>query len=138
MNTKKTRGKTLRQISEIVRDHLTQQKARAVRYPQHPGSRCTYLAEDGSMCAVGCLLDKGITQLVDGGVLQLYKQHPELGITSKQELDMLQHWQSYHDSRVEIGYSYHSYGKWLGGDYHALATSPAEFHELLCAKLGLE
>lgn len=112
----------LQQISERIRDHLTTQKAQAKK-----GSACAYRGENGTVCAVGCLIDdehyspafEGQTA-ADDRVMNAVCESLALGRSVDLVLlgNMLNDWQAYHDSG--------GYDHWCADD--AAAISPADKH----------
>ena len=120
---------TLIEISEKIRDHLTKQKA-VSRQP----SGCAYRGADGSMCAVGCLInddrytsDLEHRSVPHGPVIKAIES--SLGIEINYGcVRMLEMWQKYHDQL--------SYYRWVAhndGDPvpNYKLESPTDFHNSL-------
>jgi len=129
--------KTLVQISEKIRDHLTAQKARSLS----DNGLCRYRGENGLMCAVGCLITDEVYSnnagRIESECADNHKVHNALVESLGFEIDepterMMCRWQEYHDDYVctpEIGSQVLSYGRWVrDGDE---ASSPANIHKLL-------
>lgn len=116
------------QISERIRDHLTQQKAQSLDYR----GGCAYRGENGTMCAVGCLItDKaynknienlGVATVTVGDVLRASGIVVGLGAKG-----LLRDWQRYHDLMCNLGKGY-SYHHWISG---ATGDSPENFHNFI-------
>jgi hypothetical protein len=116
---------TLTEISEKIRDHLTQQKARSMI-----GSICGYRGDDGKMCAVGCLIkDEHYKMTLENLGSRDEKVHnaveQSLGFPVTQEITkLLGDWQYYHDRT--------DYEFWASGSG---TLSPAVYHDKLMGKL---
>ena len=132
-------GATLLQASEYIRDHLTRQ--RAVSRSMHEGEvGCRYRGDNGTMCAVGCLIPDELYK-VNMENWPATHSSPDLGYIAPSsrlkhlfdgnpsilELRMLRMWQRYHDNEYQ-------YGDWVEG---RAGVSPAEFHENLVGACGL-
>ena len=126
----------LAELSEKIRDHLTTQKARAVAdVPSAPGesdivSRCRYRGDNGTMCAVGCLIpDERYNPEIEG--YSAGHANITLAMFGREEFDamsgdflvklevLLRDWQHYHD--------HGDYGAWVAGE--SWAASPAARHQ---------
>ena len=95
------------EISEKIRDHLINQNAKALN--EYGG--CRYRGNNGSMCAVGCLITDEVytpdlecaTVSADRIIDALNKSGIELKHNTPL-MFMLRNWQQYHDA---------DYGYWL-------------------------
>jgi hypothetical protein len=121
----------LNEVSEIIRDHLTKQNARA-----HADDDCLYKAPNGNMCAVGCLIKPEhysedfehqgidsypIQEAVEKSVgLQF---NPSRGNDDPAYV-LLSSWQAYHDEEYQF---YIEGTEYFGNP----ARSPGKIHELL-------
>lgn len=116
------------QISERIRDHLTQQKAQSLDYR----GGCAYRGENGTMCAVGCLItDKAYTKNIESISVNSVMVGDAL-LASGVALvpgakGLLSDWQRYHDSMCSRGKGY-SYNYWIRG---AAGDSPENFHNFI-------
>jgi len=129
---------TLLQISEKIRDHLTNQKARSMNSIQ----QCMY-REGGNMCAVGCLItDEVYSPELERKAMTREEIVAAVGLSLKMKLsaetiELLKAWQNYHDN----GYSkyvdheltfYAGYERWIEeGAEPDHTQSPAAMHEHL-------
>lgn len=124
--------------NEKIRDHLTQQKARAMGGSQ--GTSCRYRGDNGTMCAVGCLIPdelyhphmegSGVTRIVDNDWCSEEGYAP-FPIPADIDIKTLIDWQGYHDSSVILPgppAQYFRYQSWIDGDE---AHSPTAFMEAL-------
>ncbi len=126
------------ELSEKIRDHLTKQKARAVADVANttgdpmgePVSRCRYRGENGTMCAVGCLIpDERYRPEIEGysaghGNIMVaifgHEAHDAMSDDFLNRLErLLRDWQHYHD--------HGDYGPWCAGV--SWAVSPAVRHQ---------
>jgi hypothetical protein len=112
---------TLRELSERVRDHLTQQRAQSTKVDS-----CAYRGENDTMCAVGCLIDDDhyddrIEGTRVGGRLIRYALKSSLGFElNHYAIRMLSHWQFYHDDDC---------GRYVAWLYDSGNHSPAIQHD---------
>lgn len=129
---------TIREVSEKIRDHLTQQKARAVS--DASGGSCMYLDPRGNKCAVGCLIPEDqYDGAFEGSAIgiwgrpnvdrlrKLLSEHYGLDFTKGNGLKVLTDWQRYHDSE--------GYATWIKHDQDA--WSPAAMHDVIMDKNGV-
>lgn len=124
------------ELSEKVRDHLTKQKARAVadipqeentKFPGKVISRCRYRGDNGTMCAVGCLIpDERYTPSLEGfsaGHEAIMSAIFGGGVPDEYDAykveRLLCNWQHYHD--------HGDYAPWCLGE--GWANSPADRHQ---------
>lgn len=114
----------LEQISERIRDHLTNQKAQSILADNFT---CLYRGPEGRMCAVGCLIDDAHYDTAFEGqsaaeprvivaVLNSLVVDPSVTVVALGH--MLDDWQNYHDNG--------DYYRWCADA--AAAISPAEYH----------
>lgn len=122
------------QLSEKIRDHLTQQRRQSMASlgPRRPS--CAYRGENGAMCAVGCLI-KDEFYSVD-----IERASPEndrvnealansLGVPLTYDMvNLFLRWQAYHD----YDYANMKYSKWIEGDE---PHSPSEMHNLIVLEI---
>lgn len=118
------------EISETIRDHLIKQNAQA----KNEGD-CQYMAADGKMCAVGCLLkpEHYNPEFEGCGIDHVGLAHAvsdslgvELSLMGDDPLhELLSEWQGYHDWE---------YAEHLNGA--ANSQSPAEIHDKLIGELS--
>lgn len=119
----------LEQISEKIRDHLTNQKEQS-----RNGGSCAYRSHTGARCAVGCLVNDDFYSWVLEGLsvrrpAVLNAVCASLGIeyvtAAPQDkrllMDMLIQWQKYHD-HPDAG----MYAQWCKD---GSGMSPQRFHE---------
>lgn len=133
---------TIREVSEKIRDHLTQQRARAT-YDSIGGS-CRYLDPRGNKCAVGCLIPEGkYDASFEGATIQgEYEGAQRLrnllgeayGLNMSlygDALKVLRDWQQYHDSG--------DYAEWIkyDADYPSAWVSPARMHDSIMQRYGV-
>lgn len=122
-------------LSAKIAQHLNTQRARAMGE-----NSCVYKAEDGKMCAVGCLIDEDKyhawmegTGAYNLGIVKAISESQDVDLTrpplATQSTHVMGYWQKYHDSDVVRTSIAHSYQGWLDGEKGAL--SPDEFHEYL-------
>lgn len=129
---------TIREVSEKIRDHLTQQRARATSGVV--GGSCMYLGPDGNKCAVGCLIPDGqYDAAFEGSAIgmwgrpsvdrlrKLLSEHYGLDFTRGTALTILTDWQRYHDSE--------GYATWI--EHDALDWSPDAVHGRIMHKYGV-
>ncbi len=126
------------EISERVRDHLTQQMDRS---ESERAAGCAYRGEEGRMCAVGCLIkddfytsDLEEKTVGDWGVMNAVlcslgqPKDVDHSLEANRNLRaMLDRWQQYHDNRKPTGRASGGYADWI--DCEPGAISPADFHE---------
>lgn len=123
-------------ISETIRDHLIKQRARAMTRklcwaPENPALFCQYRGDNGTMCAVGCLIP-------DSQYDESFEGEPINGTNNAQDLrrllnklypgvdmSMLVSWQRYHDGT--------DYQSWVDGEEGS--TSPTGQHDRILAHL---
>lgn len=125
------------ELSRKIRDHLTQQKAQALGTENGVisgmQSPCRYRGDDGTMCAVGCLIpDDHYSEYLEGmgvdvPVYQSDNRNPVNEVLiqlygSSVDLEMLRSWQRYHDSASGSAF----YADWCADK--PCARSPAEVH----------
>ncbi len=117
--------------SKRIRDHLTQQKARAVAKrsdwtEEKPTFYCRYRGDNGTMCAVGCLIPNELYRESMEG----YPIHGNLGydlraavrsVYPRVDMGILHSWQRYHDGQ--------RYQAWCRGEEGS--TSPSDVFDLL-------
>lgn len=118
----------LEQISERIRDHLTNQKAQSI-LPDN--FTCRYRGPEGRMCAVGCLIDDAHYDPAFEGqsaaetrviAAVLYSLVVDPSVTVVALGHMLDAWQCYHDSG--------GYDRWCACAT-PLEISPADYHASL-------
>lgn len=136
---------TIREVSEKIRDHLTQQRARATF--ESTGGSCCYRAPNGNKCAVGCLIPDGqYDPEFEGAVIHRPFDHEDkrayiirqvlseaYGIDFEQadNVGVLRDWQQYHDSGDYPCWIMYDAG--YPGDY----ASPAQWHEQIMQRYGV-
>lgn len=121
------------EISETIRDHLTKQNVPA----HNSDGECVYKADNGNMCAVGCLIkpehyNKDFEGLGIDEIIVQNAVHASTGLEfTNREFPgkdpvyiLLSSWQQYHDEE---------YQDYVAGVEHfgQPARSPAKFHELV-------
>lgn len=132
---------TPREVSEKVRDHLTQQCALSKSDKNVP-DECAYRSDTGGMCAVGCLITDEVYEQVQsrpstaiegkvvGDPRVLVALDMSFGVDASEFEGMLLHWQQYHDGTFTDGDDEQfraNYEWWIkNGD---VAHSPAAVHE---------
>lgn len=90
---------TLLQISEKIRDHLINQKAKS----ENNSGWCKYRNENGKMCAVGCVItDEVYSPELESKSMGRDEIIKAVGLSLKMKLDvntiaLLKAWQQYHD-----------------------------------------
>jgi hypothetical protein len=123
------------EISEKIRDHLTQQRKQSMRtipFDSISKETCAYLGDNGLMCAVGCLIKpEHYSKSLEGECAEqgdvVFAVEQSLGIKLDERLiDLTSEWQQYHDDEFN-GLAYH---KWVDGDE---AHHPSKFHDSLNA-----
>lgn len=124
---------TLLQISEKIRDHLIKQNAMSANQ-----GLCKYRADDGCMCAVGCLIDGSVyNKELENKSSQHFTVVNALSSSLKMvpdylSLNLMKLWQNYHDSYLEDGEFSANYKHWiLAGSKPDAKDSPAAVHEYL-------
>lgn len=117
------------EISATIRDHLIKQNAQA----KNEGD-CQYMAADGKMCAVGCLLKpEHYNQEFEGFGIDHVGLNEAIGASLGVNISLIDHdplnvllgdWQCYHD---------HEYQEHIDGRPNS--RSPAEMHDELIGEL---
>lgn len=115
-------------ISETIRDHLIKQKARAVTKradwtEEKPTFYCRYRGDNGTSCAVGCLIpdsrydDKFEGEPVYGNVYAQDLRQTLRDLYPGVDLGMLAAWQRYHDGEL--------YQSWCADEEGAVSPDKA-------------
>lgn len=142
--------KNIREISEQVRDHLTQQRARSMF---NNARSCAYRGADGNMCAIGCLINDDVYASfndADEGSLSInalewtsatasavmLAVHTSVGLNVNEgDLEALRLWQQYHDTKATFSAPHRefSYREWL--EKAEGSKSPAQMHDAVMVYL---
>lgn len=88
--------RTKQEIFDTVVNHLHQQGKPAMN-----GEVCSYRADDGSMCAVGCLIpDEAYKPVFEGRTIDMFVHHEDLNLPPELAAydEMLYSLQDVHDS----------------------------------------
>lgn len=118
------------QISEKIRDHLIAQNAQA----RSKAGACRYRGENGTMCAVGCLIKDEFYSAVSMEGVGVAGVHVTAALNRSgivftrddQIHDLLSNWQAYHDD---------IYAGWLAKPDEF--SSPQSTHERLMENFGI-
>lgn len=133
--------KNIREVSEHVRDHLTQQMARSVF---NNFRSCAYRGANGTMCAIGCLINDDVYAAhsnaeENSNALEwksasawpvMLAVHESVGLNvSEVDLEALRLWQQYHDTKATFSAPHRefSYREWL--EKVEGSKSPTEMHD---------
>lgn len=128
---------TIREVSEKIRDHLTQQRARAT-FDSRGGSCRYYDPSTGNKCAVGCLIPEGkYHPEMEGAAIhrepgydkraydirEVLSEEYGIDFQRHENVAFLRDWQQYHDSG--------DYAQWIKFDatYPGDWVSPARMHD---------
>lgn len=130
--------KTLVQLSETIRDHLTKQRAKSTNY----NGSCKYRNDSGQMCAVGCLItDEAYDEGLEGKVAtdqDIIDALERSGVVMDEAtIALARAWQSYHDASYTssdvLSDVRYWYGCWIRTN--AEEHSPATVHDIIMKDL---